>query len=145
MKPFFILMMLFVQGCALESVQPGAKAGSQSGRAIYADKCAVCHGRDGRGDGPLADSLGTPPADLTRIAARRDGVWPMLEVMSIVDGYSQRYMPGGDMPIYDDFVEGQLVAFDTGNGIKADTPASLLAIGHYLETLQEPEPIRRVP
>lgn len=137
MKRVVILTMLLVQGCAPDS--------SGSGRAIYNEKCAMCHGRDGRGDGPLATTLSKPPADLTRIAARRDGVWPMPEVMSIIDGYSKRYLPGEDMPIYDDFVEGRLVTFDTGNGITRKTPASLLAIARYLETLQSPEPVRKVP
>lgn len=137
MKRFLVMAAFFAQGCAPES--------SSSGRTIYIEKCAVCHGRDGRGDGPAAAGLLTKPADLTRIAARRDGVWPMLEVMSIIDGYSKRYLPGEDMPIYDDFVEGTLVPFDTGNGVTSRTPAKLLAITRYLETLQDPEPTRTVP
>ena len=36
------------------SAQPGARRGGQSaaarGRAVYADKCARCHGADGAGD-----------------------------------------------------------------------------------------------
>ncbi len=109
-----------------------------SGRTIYADKCAACHGSSGKGDGELATRLATSPADLTRIAARRDGVWPMLEVMGIIDGYSTRYLPGTQMPIYDEFLEGNLVSFDTGNGIQQRTPAGLLAIAQYLETIQDP-------
>src|SRR6056297_1031703 len=118
---------------------------SNTGRAIYADKCAVCHGATGKGDGELAAGLDTRPADLTRIAARRDGVWPMLEVMGIIDGYSKRYLPGSEMPIYDEFLEGDLVSFDTGNGLQQRTPAGLLAIAQYLETIQDPEPSRVVP
>lgn len=57
------------------------------------ENCASCHGDTGRGDGPLATDLGVPAADLTRIAARRDGVWPLLEVMAIVDGYSRSTLP----------------------------------------------------
>jgi putative copper export protein/mono/diheme cytochrome c family protein len=35
------------------------------GERAYVEQCAVCHGLDGRGSGPAARGLGTPPADLT--------------------------------------------------------------------------------
>jgi len=35
-----------------------------SGAAVYAQHCAVCHGRAGGGDGPAAPRLPRPPADL---------------------------------------------------------------------------------
>jgi len=33
------------------------------GRTIYAEHCAVCHGVNGRGDGPLARTMVPRPAD----------------------------------------------------------------------------------
>ncbi|ROR32568.1 c-type cytochrome [Inmirania thermothiophila] len=36
------------------------------GREIFQRNCAVCHGSDGRGTGPMAASLQHKPADLTR-------------------------------------------------------------------------------
>lgn len=137
MKRLALLSLLILQACA--AATPNA------GRVLYVDKCAVCHGFAGKGDGDLADGLDTRPADLTRIAARRDGTWPVLEVMAIVDGYSKRYLPDSEMPIYDDFLEGNLVTFDTGNGVTQKVPANLLAIVRYLETLQDPPPLRQVP
>src|SRR5262245_8224893 len=35
------------------------------GQAIYASQCASCHGTQGRGDGPSASALPSPPADQT--------------------------------------------------------------------------------
>jgi putative copper resistance protein D len=35
-----------------------------SGAGVYAERCAVCHGRAGGGDGPAAPRLPRPPADL---------------------------------------------------------------------------------
>ena len=35
------------------------------GAALFPDHCAMCHGTEGRGDGPAATGLPVPPADLT--------------------------------------------------------------------------------
>lgn len=35
------------------------------GEEIYQEQCMVCHGADGQGTGPMAESLSHPPADLT--------------------------------------------------------------------------------
>lgn len=37
-----------------------------SGRALYVEHCAVCHGAGGRGDGPAGAGLPRPPADLSQ-------------------------------------------------------------------------------
>lgn len=37
----------------------------QQGQAIYASKCAMCHGGNGKGDGPAAASFNPRPLDLT--------------------------------------------------------------------------------
>jgi mono/diheme cytochrome c family protein len=52
-----------------------APADIEQGRQLYATYCAVCHGSGGRGDGPVAFMLRTPPADLTsrRLVLMKDG------------------------------------------------------------------------
>lgn len=47
---------------------PGADLGPDVplGRRVYAQRCAVCHGPDGRGNGPAAPSLIPRPRDFTR-------------------------------------------------------------------------------
>jgi putative copper export protein/mono/diheme cytochrome c family protein len=46
-----------------------------AGHRFFLNNCAVCHGSQGRGDGPAAQSLATKPADLTaeHIYAHPDG------------------------------------------------------------------------
>lgn len=43
------------------------RADVATGKVLYdTNGCAACHGREGRGDGPLAPSLNPPPRDFIR-------------------------------------------------------------------------------
>ena len=59
---------------------------AEMGAQTYQQHCAACHGRGGRGDGPAAAALETPAPDLTRIAARRNGIFPAGEIAKTIDG-----------------------------------------------------------
>ncbi len=59
---------------------------SQVGERLYTDHCAFCHGSDAKGEGPALGILMTTPKDLTRIAARRGGTFPVREVRELIDG-----------------------------------------------------------
>jgi mono/diheme cytochrome c family protein len=75
---------------------------SIDGPALYQSYCAVCHGPDARGGGPMAASLKIPPPDLTRIALRHGGVYPDALVERIIAGTEP--LPAGhgtrDMPVW---------------------------------------------
>ena len=105
-----------------------------SGRALYVDYCAVCHGDGGRGDGPAAAGLTPPPVDLTRLSAGNAGVFPLARVMSYVDGYTRSDLD--DMPAFGDLLDGPRIPVDTGDGILTPTPEPLLALAEYLRSLQ---------
>jgi mono/diheme cytochrome c family protein len=72
-----------------------------SGEAMYKQYCGACHGLDGKGDGPAAFTLKTPPPDLTTLTARHMGKFPREYVESIL-----RFGPGrsahgsSDMPTW---------------------------------------------
>ena len=63
---------------------PPATANVPSGRDLYIGHCAICHGLDGRGQGPLAQAMKLVPADLTQIAVKHDGTFPDAKVSDIV-------------------------------------------------------------
>lgn len=56
------------------SAETDADGGLDPGRALY-DRhgCALCHGPEGRGDGPIAATLEPPPRDLGDPSAYRVG------------------------------------------------------------------------
>ena len=131
MKRAVLILLLTGMGCSSDT--------SSSGRTVFVSACASCHGTSGRGDGPLASALEPKPADLTKIAERRDGLWPMVEVMSTINGYYRQTLPHNQMPIFEDLPEGELVPVDTGDGKIIPTPVTLIALTNYLETIQVPE------
>ena len=56
------------------------------GRDLFQTYCAGCHGRDGRGDGPVATVLKVPPANLTTLAQRHGGKYPASLVEARLNG-----------------------------------------------------------
>jgi mono/diheme cytochrome c family protein len=59
---------------------------SVQGSKLYKIYCASCHGEDAKGHGPMAVWLKVPPSDLTRIAARNGGEFPLAQVDRIISG-----------------------------------------------------------
>jgi mono/diheme cytochrome c family protein len=61
-----------------------AQGNLEKGSVSFVLNCAVCHGMDGRGKGPLADALKVAPVDLTLLAARHDGQFPAAKVSDVI-------------------------------------------------------------
>jgi mono/diheme cytochrome c family protein len=75
---------------------------SVQGPVLYRAYCAVCHGKDGKGEGPMAKSLKVPPPDLRRLATRNGGSFPMARIQRIISGEEPRPAGHGtrEMPIW---------------------------------------------
>ena len=120
--------MAVLSGCVTAPVD--------TGRADYGALCAGCHGATGKGDGPATTTLEAPVPDLTGIAARNGGVFPAIEVMAQIDGYSREQNHGG-MPAFWPLLEGDTVLIATGPDMMTPTPARLVALASYLESIQD--------
>ena len=76
---------------------PFARQGNiDSGKRFYADSCAVCHGKAGRGDGPVTGMFGPKPFDFTDKEGMADK--PSLELYNAISGGGEAigksvYMP----------------------------------------------------
>ena len=72
-----------------------------SGPELYRSYCAVCHGQDGKGNGPAAPGLKTQPADLTLLAKNAGGKFPANRVTNILNSEEPVTAHGSkDMPIW---------------------------------------------
>ncbi len=60
MTGFLAIAVLGVSACGGDDVPPEIAAG----RDLYATHCAMCHGDDARGGGPMAASLPVPPPNI---------------------------------------------------------------------------------
>jgi mono/diheme cytochrome c family protein len=104
---------------------------SIQGPDLYQKYCAVCHGKDGRGNGPMAGSLKVAPSDLTRISSRNGGKFPMAKVRDIISGDKPLTSGHGtrEMPIWGPIFSQ--IAWDVDLGsVRIDN------LAHYLEDLQ---------
>ena len=71
------------------------------GQAEYRTSCAPCHGLDGKGDGPVSKALKTRPADLTILAKKNNGVFPVNTVYRTIDGRDPVTSHGSrEMPVW---------------------------------------------
>jgi mono/diheme cytochrome c family protein len=72
-----------------------------SAQQMYMEYCAVCHGRNGKGAGPAAPELKTPPPDLTTLAKRHNRKFPDVYVVGVLKSGTKAPAHGSsDMPIW---------------------------------------------
>lgn len=123
---------LLALAAACQTPAPATPTGAED----FATYCAACHGDGGKGDGPLADTVERRPADLTGIAARNGGSFPMTEVMAKIWGYTGGREGAAVMPNFGALLESETVLFDSGDGISTPTPLRLVQLAEYVQGLQ---------
>ena len=107
------------------------------GEAEYLNSCAVCHGTDGKGDGPLGDELMKRPADLTHLSRKNGGEFPYSRVFAVIDGrYSVSSHGEREMPVWGrQFLEDDAKKFGPSAG-EIVTTARIHNLAGYVQGLQ---------
>ncbi|MCR9156751.1 MAG: cytochrome c [Rhodobacteraceae bacterium] len=110
------------------------------GRALFQTHCATCHGADAKGQGPLAGALVLQPVDLTTLASRHGGVFPLERVLKRIDGTDPLVSHGSPMPVYGPYFEGvanTAMKLPSGQPVLVSEPIADL-VG-YLQSVQSAE------
>ena len=72
-----------------------------SGKQMYMDYCAACHGMDGKGNGPATEFLKAPPPDLTMLAKPNNGKFPAAHFAAVLRFGETTHAHGtSDMPLW---------------------------------------------
>ena len=80
---------------------PVPKTSAASGKLMYSSYCAPCHGVDGRGRGPVASALRTPPMDLTVLSRNNHEKFPDTHIVSVLQNGAEIPSHGtAEMPVW---------------------------------------------
>ena len=94
----------------------------ESGQQQFNQKCAVCHGLEGKGDGELGPHLKEQPADLSRLSKRNGGTFPFWEIYGKIDGRDNVAAP-----------TNPAICPSWGTDERYEETSGRLAMGHILE------------
>jgi len=102
-----------------------------SGKDMFLNYCASCHGKNGTGDGPAAGALKVGPADLTQLAKKNGGKYPSMRVSSVLYGQANLAAHGNtEMPVW-----GAVFRRLSG-GHEGEVQQRIANLNHYIESLQ---------
>jgi len=110
---------------------PISDAPSNSGKDMFNSYCAVCHGKDGKGNGPAAPAMKTSPTDLTLLTQKAGGKYPAAHVAAVIKGQAMTPSHGSqDMPVW-----GPLFS-SISQGHESQVQQRIANLVAYIETLQ---------
>jgi mono/diheme cytochrome c family protein len=121
-----VLLCLRADGETAEPETPG--------KMTYTQYCSACHGRDAKGNGPVASWLTAKPTDLTQMAKNAGGTFPMMQIIQSIDGSTAVRAHGDtDMPVW-----GETFRAEVGTSLtrQAQVRGKILLIADYLRSIQ---------
>jgi mono/diheme cytochrome c family protein len=75
------------------------------GHQMFTAYCAVCHGANGKGNGPAAQAMKVPPTDLTLLSQKSGGTFPANHVAMVLQfGIENSAHGSAQMPIWGDLM-----------------------------------------
>jgi len=110
------------------TVKPTSPASAQE---MYTAYCAVCHGKDGRGNGPAAEALKVAPPDLTILARKNQNNYPYDRVRSAIVGDFRLSRDGAkEMPGWGELFWGM------SQGHSSEVQLRVNNLDKYIESMQ---------
>lgn len=109
---------------------------AEVGATLFEEHCAVCHGLNADGRGPMAGALVIQPPDLTQLSARNGGTFPTQRTVFRIDGREAIVSHGSPMWIFGELFDGEdaIVKAETGQPILTSQP--IVDLVAYLEGVQ---------
>jgi mono/diheme cytochrome c family protein len=113
---------------------PIIQSDPNSGKQMYTDYCASCHGTDAKGNGPAAGAMKTAPANLTLLAKNNGGKYPAAHVSAILSFGDEKSAHGSkNMPVWGPLFQ----SLDwTSSTKEVEAKQRINKLNSYLETLQ---------
>ena len=135
-KPLLVLVLAAALGAMWAAAQqvnsnPVETTPIDRGRVLYEQHCASCHGKDGKGDGPVASTMSTSPTDLT-LMRRRYGAFLDAQLESAIRGTAPVVAHG----VPEMMVWGAIFRADA-RGNRALIDARIHELIAYVETMQD--------
>ena len=111
---------------------PVKQSNEVSGEKLFQANCAVCHGRDAKGNGPAAPALKDVVPDLTVLAKNNGGKFPSDFVMTVLNnGWTYPGHGTKEMPIWGPLFRSMASGADAGGKLRA---ANVI---DYLRSIQQ--------
>jgi len=134
----FVGLMLFAVAAASQNQPqttikhvPVQATSPSSGAEMYRTYCAVCHGTDGKGNGPAAPALKAVPTDLTMLSKNNGGKYPDMKVSSTIRGEGNLAAHGTqEMPVWGNLFWGM------SHGHESEVQQRVANLTKYIESLQ---------
>jgi mono/diheme cytochrome c family protein len=131
----FTLSALCSLGAAQQSnvvTIPAPRTSPTSGKEMYLAYCAACHGREGKGNGPVAGALKVPPSDLTGLSKRNHGKFPSIQVVNVITGRAGVPEHGSEeMPVWGP------IFMTMGHQHESEARLRVANLADYLKSLQQ--------
>jgi mono/diheme cytochrome c family protein len=125
------LVLVALLGAPIDAAFAQEEEVIESGQRLFNQKCAICHGMEGKGDGTLGLQLKNQPADLSQLSKLNAGTFPFWQIYGKIDGREDVGAHGpGDMPVWgtDDQYVGTAGRLAKGQ---------ILEIVFFLQSIQE--------
>ncbi|HSV82100.1 MAG TPA: cytochrome c [Ramlibacter sp.] len=108
------------------------------GKREFEANCASCHGVSGKGGGPLVEWLKKSPPDLTMLAKKNGGVFPMSRLYEVIDGADVPSHGSREMPVWgrDYKIKAAEYYMDVPYDAEAYARTRILALLEYINRLQ---------